>query len=311
MGDSLTNKKGYGLWILEFLRAIPVLVRSRAEAFFIWSWCTAIACMVVGRGFPPVVPSLMIIGSIFCTAGAVYLYNDVVDAEMDGLNPVKKNRPMAAGKVKKSVTMAFIVVLAVLGLTLSYLINLPTFIIVAGWMTLFVIYSYPGIRLKKMFIVKEVVTSVGWPLCSMAGSYALTGEFFLPAVFAGMLLGTFTFLGLPALSDAFDEYEDGIYGVKSLARVLNWRRKVQLLGFAVLVMMIVTPLTYVQFGFSVILPISVVGLSLILLRWGIFPIMNQFELATALKARKLTYLYFIVTQVLIVISSLNLGIKLF
>ncbi len=303
----MTDKKDYGFGILEFLRSIPVLVKSRAEAFFIWSWCTTISCMVVGHGSPPVIPSLMVIGSVFCTAGAVYLYNDVIDAKMDSLNPVKKNRPMASGAVKRSVIMTFIVILAALGLGLSYMINLSTFIIVGGWMALFTIYSYPGIRLKRLFIVKEVVTSAGWPLCSMAGSYALTGTFSLPPVFAGILLGTFTFLGLPALSDAFDEYEDGVYGVKSLARALDWRRKVQLLGVAVLVMMTVTPLTYARLGFSVILPISVVVLSLVLLRWGIFPIMNKFELATALKARKLTYLYFILTQVLIVISSLNLG----
>lgn len=311
MGENFSANKDYGFRLSDFVRSVPVLLRSRLEAIFIWSWCTTITTMVIGRGFPPVVPSLMVIGSVACIAAAVYLYNDLVDAEMDRLNTVKVKRPMAAGSVSESSAMVLIVGLGFVGLTLSFFVNLPTFLITLGWMVLFTIYSHPGIRLKKMFIVKELVCASGWPLCSLAGSFALTGTFSLPALFASLLLGTFSFLGMPALSDAFDEYEDGLYGVKTMARVLNWKRKVQLLGLAVLVMMTVTPLTYAQLGFSVILPISVVALSLMLLRLAISPIMDKFELQTALRARKLTYLYFILTQILIVISSLNLGIKLF
>jgi hypothetical protein len=119
------------------------------------------------------------------------------------------------------------------------------------------------------------------------------------------MMGIFSFLGLPALSDSLDEEEDTLFEVKSLARALSWKRRIQFLGSAILIMMVVTTLTYAQLGFNTLLPITVVGSSLILLRF-VVPIYNGFEREKVQKVRTVTYLYVIMSQIFIVLGSLNL-----
>jgi 4-hydroxybenzoate polyprenyltransferase len=264
--------------------------------------------MAVGKGAPPMIPTLLAVTSTALIVTSVYTYNDLVDREMDSFNVIKKNRPLAAGTVEVLVAKILIYVTGAAGLFISWFINLGAFAFTALWFTVFILYSYPGVRLKKMFLVKEIVTGGLWPLASMIGSYAVSNSISMVAVYAGLSFGLFSALGLPALSDTFDEYEDALYKVNSLSRALSWRRKVQLLGVAVLILMTVTPLTYKSLGFNVIFPISVVALSLVLLRWGIYPIVGGFEMQAALRTRKLTYIYFLVVQTIMIVGTLNFNL---
>ncbi len=241
---------------------------------------------------------------------SVYIYNDYADADMDSLNPNKVKRSViAAGKVSKKSALGVIAVLAIIGLDLAFVINLQTFIFASMFFTMFIAYSHPWIRLKNMFLLKEIVTTGGLPLFALMAGYAINGTYSILAVFASLLFGLFGVLNLPVISDTLDEKEDEIYKVKSLARALSWRRRVQLMGLAMLVMMTVTPLTYTQFGLNVIFPISVVALSLVVLRWGIYPLRKQADEILILKARRLVFAYYLVAEIILVISTLSL--KLF
>ncbi len=301
----MSDNKDYGLSLMGSIRAFPLLLWSRREVLFMWTWCVIIACMVASNGSPPLQATALTLFSILLVGSSTYIYNDLVDAEMDRISEVHKNRPIASGKVRKPDAWFTIIVSGAVGLGLSYMIGMPIFLLTLGWFILFTLYSHPRIRLKKIMFVKELVVSSGWPIISLVGSYAVLGTVSWPAMFSGLLFGAFTFLGLPALSDSFDAYEDGVYGVNSLGRVLSWRRKVQMLGLAALLMMTVTPLTYSQLGFSVIMPISVVALSLVMLRWAIFPIVNGFEVHAAQLSRRIIYVYFLVVQVIMIVSSMN------
>ena len=83
------------------LSVLPLLIRSRLEAMFTWSWCTAISCLIIGQGFPPLRETLLAILAMIFISFSVYLYNDVIDIEMDRLNPEKKKRPLAANLISK------------------------------------------------------------------------------------------------------------------------------------------------------------------------------------------------------------------
>lgn len=299
----VSEYKDYGLDLVRSIKAFPILIWSRREVLFMWSWCALIACMVATKGSPPIQVTALTLASILLIGTSTYIYNDLVDSDMDSISEVHKSRPIASGKVRRPDAWPTIIISGVVGLGLSYLVSLPVFLLCVGWLVLYTFYSYPRIRLKNMFLIKELVVSSGWPIISLIGSYAVLGSVSWSALFSGMLFGSFTFLGLPALSDSFDAYEDGIYGVKSLGRSLSWRRKVQMLGLAALLMMTVTPLTYSRFGFSVILPITAVSLSLIMLRWAVFPIANGFEVHVAQMSRKIIYVYFLVIQVVLILSS--------
>jgi len=117
----------------------------------------------------------------------------------------------------------------------------------------------------------------------------------------------FSFLGMPALSDSFDEKEDAMYGIKTMAMTLTWKQRVILLGTALGLMIVVTTMTYTQLGFNTLLPITIVGSSLLILR-SVIPIYKEYNMEQALKVRKFTYIYVILSQVFIVIGSLNLAL---
>jgi 4-hydroxybenzoate polyprenyltransferase len=294
---------------MNIIKNTSLLIKSRPEAIFIWSWCTLIACLIVGRGYPPLKPTFTAIVSTALLTASAYIYNDLCDADMDKYNPEKRNRPLASGKVSASFAKWFIAITGILGLIISYSINLTTFIFSTIYYILYMLYSWPRVRFKKIFILKEIITCLAWPILALVGIYAVQESFNAPGMYAGLMMGVFSFLGLPALSDSFDEKEDSMFEVNSLARSLSWKRRIQLLGMAIIIMMTVTILTYAQLGFNTLLPITIITSSLVLLRF-IIPIYDEFEWTKVQKVRSLTYYYVILSQIFIVIGSLNITLPL-
>jgi len=297
----------------SFQRAIPILIRSRLEIIFVWPWVTAASCLIVGKGFPPLVSSLTSVIAMFFISMSVYIYNDVIDADMDKLNPVKKSRPIPSGKVSKEYAMCFIYLSAIIGIFLISITNIYSLVFSFLYLFLFTLYSYPGVHLKKKFLFKEFIIALGWPLSSLVASYAVANRFSFNAFFAGIFFAIFAFMGMPALNDSMDIESDILQGVKSLAVVLSWKRKVQLMIIGVLIIMTLSPLTYINLGFNILLPIFVVAGSLIFLRF-VSPIMINVEkievvdVADLIKARRIAHLYFILLQIFMIIGSLNIAI---
>lgn len=292
---------------MSIVKNSVALIKSRPEAIFIWTWCTLIACLVMGNGFPPLTPTLMVMGSIALLTASTYIYNDYCDAEMDSHSMVHSNRPIATGDVSMGFARGFIAVTALLGLVLGYALNTTTFILGATYWVMFTLYSAPFVRFKRMFLVKELVIAIAWPILALAGVYAVGNTFSFTGIFAGLMMGMFSFMGMPALSDSFDEKEDKMYRIKTMAGALSWSNRVLLLGAALVLMMGITLLTYNQLGFNIILPITIVGSSLILLRM-VAPIYKSFDQEKALKVRKITYLYVMLSQVFVVLGSMSLPI---
>ena len=118
---------------------ILILLRSRISVIFMCSWATWIACMAVGKGAPPIMPTLLAVISTALIVTSVYTYNDLVDREMDSYNSIKKNRPLAAGTVDISVAWILIYVTGVSGLFISWFINLGAFTFTVLWLTVFIL----------------------------------------------------------------------------------------------------------------------------------------------------------------------------
>jgi len=288
----------------SLLKSAAILIKSRVEPIFIWSWCTAISCLIVGRGFPPIKPVLMVVFAMICISTSVYLYNDIIDKEMDSINPIKQNRPIVSNMVSEKDVMKIIYLFGFIGLTITLFLNIYSFIFSFIYLFLFNIYSYPKIRLKTKFLGKEFTIFLGWLLCSQVASYAIIGSFSFLALFCAILIGFFAISVIPVFADSFDIDEDRLYGVKNLSVLLSWKRKMQLLIFAFFVVMTMTPLTYVQFGFNIVMPIIVVAMSLIFLRF-MFPIVNEFEQIKVMKVKKIARIYFILLQILIALGSIK------
>jgi 4-hydroxybenzoate polyprenyltransferase len=106
----------------------------------------------------------------FCAlASALYLLNDVRDAESDRQHPVKKNRPVASGALRPRTALAMAAVLGPLALLAVFLVApaaLPATLVYAG---LTVLYS---LGLKKVALLDVFIVASGYVLRVLAGSAA-------------------------------------------------------------------------------------------------------------------------------------------
>src|SRR5438105_2433693 len=84
------------------------------------------AALLFSKEIDNIHQTLISIGAfgIFCLlSGAVYLVNDVIDIKQDRFHPLKKNRPIASGKVPPGFAMGAGIFLYVLSLALAFLIG--------------------------------------------------------------------------------------------------------------------------------------------------------------------------------------------
>jgi 4-hydroxybenzoate polyprenyltransferase len=128
----------------------------------------------------------------FCLlSSSVYVLNDIIDRERDRLHPLKKNRPIASGKVSVPLAFSLFVILAAGGLVLSYKINSNIIIVSAGYLVLNIFYT----NLLKNIVILDVMTiAAGFVLRAVAGAVAVNVE-----ISSWLLITTFVlalFLGL-------------------------------------------------------------------------------------------------------------------
>ena len=99
--------------------------------------------------------------------GAVYLVNDILDAESDRLHPRKRHRPVASGHLPVTAAWASAAVLAVIGLGGAFALE-PVFGVISGVYVLAnVAYS---LALKHIVLVDVFVISGGMVLRAVAGA---------------------------------------------------------------------------------------------------------------------------------------------
>jgi 4-hydroxybenzoate polyprenyltransferase len=289
-----------------FLKAFPILFRSRLEAIFIWSWLTAIICLVLGRGSPPLWPSLFTILSMILLSMSTYVYNDITDMKMDAHNEIKGKRPLPSKRVSVSDAKIVAVVTGALGLATSFLVSTYGFIFASLYTLVLIGYSHPLTRFKKRFLLNELFYFTCFPWVGLMVCYALEGRVVMPAMFAAIIFGSFITPMKPLFGDSTDMYEDKLFGMRHLGVVLSWKGKIQLMIVTLLFIMTITPLTYVQLGFNVVVPIMVVAMSLGFLRM-MFPIMNAYDTAMVMRAKKFAHIYFFALQIVLIVGTLNLG----
>jgi len=130
---------------------------------------------------------------LFCIlSGSVYLVNDLADLQKDRQHPVKKNRPLASGKLRRSWAVTAAVVLPLITLSLSFLLN-PMFGLVG--LTYFVIQLAYSFLLKNVVILDVLVIATGFVLRVAAGSVVAEAERFSPWLYVCVTLLAL-FLGL-------------------------------------------------------------------------------------------------------------------
>jgi len=109
--------------------------------------------------------------AIFCgLSGAVYLLNDVSDRESDRQHPVKRHRPIAAGRVSAPTAVAWALVLIALGLSLSFWLQTGFGMAAAAYLILQAAYTRV---LKHVVILDVMAIAFGFVLRAVAGGLVI------------------------------------------------------------------------------------------------------------------------------------------
>jgi len=126
---------------------------------------------------------------IFCfLSGAVYLLNDIFDAELDKLDPNKRKRPIASGTISKTGAFIFWIILSIGSLVGAWFLNHKFFIIAASYFAINILYST---YLKRLALVDVMIIAIGFVLRALAGAiitYSDPSHWFLVTTFFLALL---------------------------------------------------------------------------------------------------------------------------
>jgi decaprenyl-phosphate phosphoribosyltransferase len=128
-----------------------------------------LAGATIGRGdeFGYAVLAAVVFG---CASAAVYLVNDVVDAERDRRHPIKRHRPIASGALPGAHAVALAVLAALVAVAVGVAIGEPLLAAAAaGYLCLSFLYS---VRLKHVPFVEMGLVASGFLLRVLGGAAA-------------------------------------------------------------------------------------------------------------------------------------------
>lgn len=112
--------------------------------------------------------------ALFCAlSSSVYLINDLGDLERDRRHPLKRLRPLAAGRLPLGMAWVIAPALAVLGLGLSFTLRLEFGLLALAYYALNLAYTY---WLKHIAIVDVMSIAVGFVIRAAAGAEAIAVE---------------------------------------------------------------------------------------------------------------------------------------
>jgi decaprenyl-phosphate phosphoribosyltransferase len=153
------------LWPLALLRA----ARPRQWPKNLLVFAAPLAGASPGRDDGPAYA--LVAAAAFCAVSiAVYLINDVLDAERDRSHPVKRLRPVAAGDVRKSHAVLVAVGCATLAVAAGPVFRVPLLaLITAAYLTLSLLYC---LVLKHVPVVELVFVASGFMLRVLGGAAA-------------------------------------------------------------------------------------------------------------------------------------------
>jgi 4-hydroxybenzoate polyprenyltransferase len=124
---------------------------------------------------------------LFCLlSSSVYIINDIRDVESDRQHPVKRNRPIASGKLPVPVAIGTVVVLLIITFTLAFFLSRQFFIIAAIYFAFNLAYS---MGLKNLLLVDVLIIAAGFVLRVAAGVSLIEVERFSPWLYVVTTLG--------------------------------------------------------------------------------------------------------------------------
>ena len=123
---------------------------------------------------------------LFCLiSSAVYIFNDLLDVEADRQHPVKKDRPIASGKLPVPAALAAGATLSLLAIALGFLLAWQFALTILVYFAMMLAYSK---WLKHFPILDVLILAAGFVLRVHSGTTLITVERFSPWLYVLMTL---------------------------------------------------------------------------------------------------------------------------
>ena len=123
---------------------------------------------------------------LFCLiSSSIYIFNDLLDVEADRQHPVKKNRPIASGKLPARVAAGAGVILTLVTLSLGFLLGWQFDLVLLVYFALMLVYSK---WLKHVPILDVLILATGFVLRVHAGTTLIVVQRFSPWLYVVMSL---------------------------------------------------------------------------------------------------------------------------
>jgi 4-hydroxybenzoate polyprenyltransferase len=189
-------------------------------------WSAALAASVAGNlSGLPIVMALFFVGA-FAMRGAGCTWNDITDRDLDAKVDRTRSRPIPAGQVSVAGAFVFLVLQALIGL--SVLLQFNRFAIATGIASLAIVAVYPF--MKRITWWPQVVLGLAFSWGAPMGFAVILGRIDATALFlyAGSIAWVIGYDTIYAHQDAED---DALIGVKSTARLFGARTHQALVAF--------------------------------------------------------------------------------
>jgi len=119
--------------------------------------------------------------AICLIASSNYTLNEVLDAPTDRFHTGKRDRPVAAGRVRPTAAYAQWLLLVAVGLTLAWRVSLPFTLSVLALWVMACVYNVPPVRSKDIPYLDVLSEAINNPLRMLAGWFIVTDLTTAPA----------------------------------------------------------------------------------------------------------------------------------
>lgn len=123
---------------------------------------------------------------LFCIiSSAVYIFNDILDLEADRQHPLKRNRPIASGRLPISIAISAGILLTLFTLATAYLLAWQFALVLLVYFAMMLVYSK---WLKHIPILDVMILAAGFVLRVHAGTTLIVVDRFSPWLYVIMTL---------------------------------------------------------------------------------------------------------------------------
>lgn len=155
------------------LHSLPAIVRALRPLQWTKNLLVFAALIFTRSVFEagPLVQSFIAFMALCAVSSAMYLVNDVLDAEQDRVHPTKRFRPVASGELQSSTAIRLAAVLIFAGLVAAFFVRPELAGILLAYVLLMAGYNA---GLKRFVILDVIIISLGFVIRAAAGAVAIS-----------------------------------------------------------------------------------------------------------------------------------------